>query len=158
MKYKTKFTALVVLALMCSGEALAAGRYTPSADLTEMTDTKTGLIWRRCVEGMSWNGSTCSGTAGSYTHVQALLHANKESTASKPWRLPNIKELSSLVDRSKSKPSIDSAAFPATPSSLFWSSSPVIDAPNNTWIVNFNFGAPDSGVLRSGSNALRLVR
>ncbi|OGW06183.1 MAG: hypothetical protein A2W77_01010 [Nitrospinae bacterium RIFCSPLOWO2_12_39_16] len=38
------------------------------------------------------------------------------------WRLPNIKELRSIVDNTKYDPSIDTTYFPNTNSSFYWSS------------------------------------
>lgn len=129
--------------------ATAASRYAVSTDGLEVTDRQTGLIWRRCVEGMAWNGSTCAyGTTGiGFTWKQALERAASETTQSgKTWRVPNIKELSSIADRSKSwpQPQIDPQAFPApgVPRGLpnyydiyygtyFWSSSPSVTTDYN---------------------------
>ena len=44
-------------------QAAAQERYTPSSDGDEIKDTKTGLMWRRCAEGMIWKKSTCTGKA-----------------------------------------------------------------------------------------------
>jgi hypothetical protein len=32
-----------------------------------VTHTPTALTWKRCAEGLTWSGSTCSGTAKTYT-------------------------------------------------------------------------------------------
>ncbi len=70
-------------------------RYTVSVD--EVTDTVTGLKWKRCVEGLS--GASCTGTAkpASYKEAQAL--ALSAATTAKPWRLPSRTELAGLIDR-----------------------------------------------------------
>jgi Protein of unknown function (DUF1566) len=97
--------------------ALAAP-FTVSADGQEVTDTKTGLIWRRCAAGMTASGGTCTGTASAFTHEAALTHASTQATVTGvAWRLPNVKELSSIADKSRSNPAIDTVAFPATPAS-----------------------------------------
>lgn len=49
--------------------------YVVSTDGTEVTDTKTGLIWRRCPEGMTWSGTACTGTVTLFTHEGALQRA-----------------------------------------------------------------------------------
>jgi len=49
------------------------------------------------------------------------------------WRLPTMDELVSIVDRSRTDPSIDTSFFPGTPSREFWSSSPVAGSPSNGW-------------------------
>ena len=127
-------------------------------DGQEVTGQVTGLIWRRCAEGMAWDNSTCSGTALTFSHENALLRAKTEATASaKPWRLPNVKELASLVDRSRTLPTIDVTAFPATPFGGFWSSSPYAGDSSYAWYVSFSYGYVDYS-SRNDYDAVRLVR
>lgn len=133
---------------------------------TEVTDSKTGLIWRRCPEGMSLSGSTCTGTPTPFTHEAALQFAATQTG----WRLPNIKELSSIVDKNVRiadknliYPAIDSTAFPATPAILFWSSSPFVSSPDRAWVIDFSSGVVGGvgGLGRNDPNfphAVRLVR
>jgi hypothetical protein len=110
-------------------------RYTVSANGQEVVDNKTKLIWRRCIEGMVFNGSTCTGTSEKFSQEaalqQAALQANSSGVA---WRLPNIKELSSIADKSiYFDPAIDSTAFPAAPTSYLWSSTPNVDNSTTSW-------------------------
>ena len=124
MKISFLLAPLLLLAAAC---ALADAPFTVSADGTEVADGRTGLIWRRCAEGMTATGGSCTGTASTFTHESALTRARDQATStSVAWRLPNVKELASIADRSKSNPAIDTAAFPATPSNVFWSSSPLV--------------------------------
>jgi len=153
---KSLLFSLALLGLVPSGAQAAP--FTLSGDGQEVTDQATGLIWRRCMEGMSWDGSTCSGSESTYTHEYALVRARTEATASgKAWRLPNIRELSSIVDRSRASPSIDPAAFPATPLAFFWSSSPYAGDSDYAWYVFFDDGYVN-GYARGGNYAVRLVR
>jgi Protein of unknown function (DUF1566) len=131
----------------------AQTRFSYSSDGTEVTDGKTGLIWRRCSEGQTWSGTTCTGSASSFTHEGALAHAKTQTG----WRLPNVKELTSLVDRSRSDPSINVAAFPATPSDWYWTSSPLVGDSSGAWFVYFSYGGVN-GNSRYGSSRVRLVR
>jgi len=159
MKHILPLLALLLFA-QAPAPALAqqAARFTYSADGQEVTDQATGLIWRRCAEGMAWASSTCTGSALNFTHENALTRAKTEATASgKAWRLPNVKELSSLVDRSRCYPAIDVAAFPATPSSWFWSSSPYAGGSYSAWLVSF-YNCYVSYNFRFNGNAVRLVR
>jgi Protein of unknown function (DUF1566) len=153
-----KIANLVLIMTACiAGVAQAA--YSYSADGSEVIDSATGLTWRRCSEGMTWSGSTCTGTAATYTHEQALLRGKSEATASgKAWRVPNVKELSSITKLGVSiSPSIDIAAFPATPSSGFWSSSPYVGGSYGAWGVYFSSGYVYD-YYRSNSYYVRLVR
>jgi len=148
-------TSVLLLAGLCGvPTAQAQARYSYSADGSEVTDSKTGLIWRRCSEGQSWSAGTCSGAAATYTHEQALVQAQTQTG----WRLPNIKELSSITDKSHINLAIDVTAFPATPpSSWFWSSTPYVKDASKAWDVDFYDGYA-SGDLRSNSYHVRLVR
>lgn len=98
-----------------------AERFTVSGE--EVTDKRTGLVWKRCSEGQTLSGSSCTGTAASYKHEQALARAKSANTTDSAtgWRLPNVKELASLADKGCQSPAIDSTAFPGTPSGVYWS-------------------------------------
>jgi hypothetical protein len=147
-------TLLLLLACLGgAGAAQAQARYSYSADGSEVTDAQTGLVWRRCSQGQSWSGSTCAGSASFYNHEQALALVKAEAG----WRLPNVKELSSLVDASRFNPSIDTAAFPSTPSSYFWSSTPYAGDARFALHLAFNDGRADREA-RASPNHVRLVR
>lgn len=144
--------------------ALAAP-FSVSADGQEVTDAKTGLIWRRCAEGMTASASRCTGNAGLFNHEAAFMRASSQATATGvAWRLPNVKELSSIVDRSRSNPTIDVVAFPDTPTffSIYWSSSPLAVDAKAAWVVSFfngNVGYdPSSRARLNGAVYVRLVR
>ncbi len=125
------------------------------------THAPTGLMWKRCSEGQNWDGSTCTGTANSYTWRQALAAASTSSFADyTDWRLPNVKELRSLVEECRYNPAINDAIFPATPFQVFWSSSPQINYSgwgDWSWTVDFS-GGTDSYSERFTNWPARLVR
>ena len=140
------------------GLAQGADRFSYSKDGSEVTDNATGLVWRRCVEGMTWSGSSCTGSATENTHEAALQPAQAQTGG---WRLPNIKELASIVDRSRKSPAIDPAAFPTTPPGFFWTSSPYVGNSDKAWFVDFYDGSVYGNFntsKRYGSNYVRLVR
>lgn len=136
-------------------------RFVPSASGEEVTDTQTGLIWRRCSEGQIWSGrsSACSGSYALYNWSNALAHA--KSTADSTgvaWRLPNVKELSTLVHRGSISPAIDSSVFPNTPlTNYFWTSTAYAGGASNAWYVFFDDGNVQY-YYRSNKGAVRLVR
>jgi len=135
---------------------------TPTADFTNyvdgtLTHKVTGLMWKQCVEGLSGVGCA-SGTVSEFTWQEALQLANVHSFADyDDWRLPNIKELSSIVERSCSDPAINLSVFPNCPSSSFWSGSPYPDDTTDAWNVLFSLGY-DGLRLRTDSYSVRLVR
>jgi hypothetical protein len=154
MKIKHLLACLLLPVACC---ALAAP-FTVSADGQEVTDTKTGLIWRRCAEGMTASGGTCTGTASTFSHEAALIRARSQTIAtSVAWRLPNVKELSSIADKIRSNPEIYTTAFPATPANAFWSSSPYVSNAILAWVIDFSDGSVSDG-YRYSIGYVRLVR
>ncbi len=133
---------------------LSLKRYARSTDGEEVTDNNTGLVWRRCSEGQTWNGITCTGSASLYDYEQALALAQTQTG----WRLPTKEELSSIVDHSRSNPAIDHAVFPGTAvEGGYWSSSPYAGYAGSAWVVLFSYGSVGSG-YRGDSGYVRLVR
>lgn len=157
MKPVLKICLTLCAGFMASG-ATAQTRYTVSADDQEVTDSRTGLIWRRCAEGMTASSGTCIGSAREFTHEAALERAVAQATKTgKAWRLPDFEELRSISDRNRQIPTIDTSAFPATPTRWFWTSSPDVDYPSAAWLVGFGVGDTVT-YFRYTSNLVRLVR
>ncbi|MCB1660116.1 MAG: DUF1566 domain-containing protein, partial [Pseudomonadales bacterium] len=122
---------------------------------TEVKDTQTNLIWQRCSLGQTWNGSSCTGTAATYNWTNALQTAANMGSG---WHLPNIKELSSLVERACYNASINETYFPNTISGYYWSSSPVPYNSNYAWFVNFSNGSDNHHGYKGNNDYVRLVR
>ncbi|MGB0866433.1 MAG: DUF1566 domain-containing protein [Granulosicoccaceae bacterium] len=115
--------ALLLGALPCAADE----RFVPSADRSTVDDRQTGLRWQRDGSGKA----TDLKAAKHYcTHLRLGGHNN--------WRLPEVKELISLVDEAHYKPS----AFPVfiTVSNLYWSNTVNPKRPGLTWTVNFSDG------------------
>jgi Protein of unknown function (DUF1566) len=150
-------TTVVTAALLLAATlAHSQTRYTYSTAGDEVTDTKTGLTWRRCSEGQTWSGISCTGIAATYTHEQALAHAKAQAGAA-GWRLPSVKELSGIAEKTRTDPVIDTSAFPATPSYWYWSSTPYAGNSGFAWSVLFNNGNVSS-YDRGNYYHVRLVR
>lgn len=133
-----QFASLYLTGLLGILPIAAFAQLNISADGLTVADTKTNLTWKRCVEGMNWDGTSCTGTATKFTHDAAFQLAASQAGAG--WRLPNAKELFSIVDKNAYTPAIDSATFPTTPTSLFWSSSPYVIDSTKALVVDFNYG------------------
>ncbi len=144
-----------------------------------VTDLRSNLMWMRCSPEQSWNGTSCSGKAKSFSWDTAMQAAKTFVFAGKKdWRLPTKKELSSIVVCSSgkregfdkkgaggwcqghyNKPTIDTAVFPDTPSSQFWTSSPLANNKGSAWGISFSAGGDDgSGYYKSRNLYVRLVR
>jgi hypothetical protein len=139
-------------------------RYTPDHENKTVTDKITGLMWKQCAEGLSGDGCTV-GTAIRHTYKGAIEYAKNNTFANhRDWRLPNIKELASLVAFDRYHPAINITLFPKTPTnestnSSFWSSSPKASSLTDAWGMSFDEGT-NFVQTRNNSNSLhvRLVR
>ena len=121
-------------------------------------DKQTGLVWKRCAEGQSWQDGQCKRSPAAFSWLNALAIAEAATFAGKTdWRLPNQKELQSLVEHRCVAPAINLTVFPNAGSGWFWSSSPNAGYRYGAWLVDFNHGY-NPGDDKVGSYAVRLVR
>lgn len=145
--------SIAAVVMLSAGPTLAQ-RFSIVANGEEILDTQTGLVWRRCALGMAWNGSTCEGSPSSLVHQDVLGSA----TQAAGWRLPNVKELFSIVALDRS-PRIDAVAFPATPGTRFLTVTPFIGSPDKAWCVDFGSGTTTlCERFIFGTTAARFVR
>ncbi len=134
--------ALVGLMLCCP--AAQAG-FIDNGDGT-VTDNGTGLMWQQATDN------------GTYTWEQALAYCETLDIAGHTdWRMPNAKELVSLVDSSRTNPCIDISYFPVTFSARYWSSTTERNSTGRAWFVAFAFGYLQ-GYVKTGANYVRAVR
>ncbi len=125
-------------------------------------DTKTGLMWKRCPEGQS--GSDCAeGNASLYNWQEALQQSEIINTTGgfsgyMDWRLPNIKELQSIVEEQCIGPAINLAVFPLKRNLSVWSGSPYSSFGDNAWSVDFDKGFAHPSGARPHSKAVLLLR
>jgi hypothetical protein len=134
---------------------------TPVAGESVVTHSKTGLMWKQCSEGQS--GAGCAtGTASNMTWQDALKSAITANTANfagyNDWRLPNVKELESIVEYCGYNPSINVIQFPLTPGTYFWSASSSVQVNSYAWLVFFNGGNTVASPKTNSQLPARLVR
>lgn len=134
-----------------------SGRFQVNGDGT-VTDKSTGLMWARCAEGLS--GSDCAtGSATSLDWEGALVRARDSDLAGyTDWRLPDLKELSSLVEERCYDPAVNLSVFPNTPAAFFWSATPLASDYTYTRGVHFFYGGITQTSGRFYSQPVRLVR
>ena len=150
-------------------QAGATLSYTNNGDGT-ITDTNTGLMW----EKKSNDGSIHDKDTG-YTWDAAFavhivgLNAGGGFAGHTDWRLPNVKELQSIVNYENLNPTVSPAfntgcaasctvlTCSCTAASFYWSSSTYAVAPSNAWFVGFNIGYVFS-LDKSNSLLVRAVR
>ncbi len=124
-----------------------------------VTDPQTGLMWSRCSLGQD-DDATCSGDAQSSEWRDALLAVRDRNNANwlghDDWRLPNIKELASLLRRDRAWPAID-PVFANTDPGVYWSSTNHAGEPRAVWGAFFSEGNV-FGVDKESMARVRLVR
>lgn len=123
-------------------------------DGSEVLDLKTGLIWQRCSLGQTWNRTRCIGTAKEYTWGAALQSAKQLGN---DYRLPNVKELLTLIEPRCRNPAVNRMFFEETPNYIFWSSTPSHTTGASAWIVDFRDGSSATS-QKSSRFHIRLVR
>jgi hypothetical protein len=139
---------------------LFANRYAEQQDGT-IFDTKTSLHWMRFALGQSWNGKSNITEAKRYSWQEALNAADEFNQTGgfagyQDWRVPTIDELKTIVEKGK-KPAINHAMFPATPLSLFWSSTSAPSLNQSAWAVYF-YGGSAYWYGKTSYYFVRLVR
>ena len=146
-----------------TGEAVSP-RFVNNGNGT-VTDNLTGLIWLR-------EGNCTIFFAGDVTGVnprpweKALAAAQQlaagycdlsDGSVAGDWRLPNLRELQSLIDYSQFDPSLPPGhPFLNTVSSSYWSSTTNAYFTDYAWVMSFDGG--DSGILRKSDIISYYVR
>jgi hypothetical protein len=130
----------------CRGE----GRFVDNLDGT-VTDTCTGLMWQQDTvdpnrtgtydenDGLTWQGAL--------KYCEGLSFAGHDD-----WRLPNVRELRSILDYGRRIPCID-PIFGAE-SRWYWSSTTNADVTDSAWLADFAGGL----VHRLGKENTLLIR
>jgi len=123
-------------------------RFTDNSDGT-VTDNLTGLVWLKQANYISTGGGTGKTTwSDAVDFCKALASGTcglSDGSSAGDWRLPNIKELQSLIDYSQSYPPLPSGhPFTSVQSYTYWSSTDHIAGPSYVWQVFMNFGYPGS--------------
>jgi len=137
---------------LLKGVAHPASRFTDNGDGT-VTDNLTGLMWMteaNCIGNVDTAADSDGGVDGrvywqtALDYVAAVNTATYDcnvTTAHTDWRLPNRKELWSLVDLGQTDPALSSGhPFTGVVSSYYWSSSTVETNPRSAWNVFFYYG------------------
>ena len=134
-----------------------------------ITDYATGLMWAQ-------DPSLCGGTivydatnlwasdpgtprqmtwADAITNCEALSYAGHND-----WRLPNVRELQSIVDYGRYEPSIDTSFFTSVPSTytFYWSSTTHASVTGVARDVDFHRGDVISSSSKDAARYVRPVR
>jgi hypothetical protein len=111
-----------------------------------VTDLATGMMWYEPETGeMTWREAL--------SFCEGLDWAGHDD-----WRLPNIKELQSIVDVQLPGPTLDTDFFPGCRPFIYWSSTTNGKHPEFAWYVNFDDGHTYDGGLKTRKYYVRPVR
>ena len=121
-----------------------AGRFVDNQDGT-VTDTCTGLMWEK------------NSAPGNYLWQSALQYCDRlEVAGHTDWRLPNLRELRTLVDYGGQVPAID-PVFQAI-AEVYWTSSTYNVDPTHAWTVGFQDGEGNAHEAKVDPFPVRAVR
>ena len=134
--------AMIVVTLPTPADASApGGRYVVKNGGTSkgtVYDTKTKLTWQQAIPSTTYT----------WAEAETYCAGVGRRLGGKGWRLPTISELQSIIDFSQTAaPMIDSNAFPSTPASDFWSSTPSATSSGYAMTVDFLSGVSDGYVV-----------
>ncbi|MEZ5512516.1 MAG: DUF1566 domain-containing protein [Steroidobacteraceae bacterium] len=177
----SNLTRLVLLTLLLAGEAVAQQVCNPAVTQGTPTfrfefmstetvlDLQTGLMWLRCPLGFAvddrgtrddYSDDLCSASPGPQffdwtgaLQAGAALNTSGGAGSYTDWRVPNIKELVTIVDRKCLRPAQNLAVFPEVRIATAWTST-TYEKLREAAYVDFEYGDNDQGQ----KTALRLVR
>ena len=140
-----KIFTLMAIIITFSRVGVIAGDFTDNGDGT-VTDDNTGLMWQQT-------------EAGSKNWEDAIIYCEGLSLAGyTDWRLPNIKELRSIIDDRIIDGAIETDYFPDAHMSEYWSSTTSLRYTENAWYVNFSQGSVNLLMDKSNYLYVRCVR
>ena len=122
----------------------------------------TGLVWKRCIEGQTFESGQCTGTEhteqrknwNAWAETDRLLptsFANQTNWGigagfsqnlleSGGWRMAYKNELLKITENCGDNPKVNRMVFPDSPFSWVWSGSPDADVSSDAWAVGFGSG------------------
>jgi Protein of unknown function (DUF1566) len=131
-----------------NGENTSIPPSTPTSSFSVLGDStvlapRTKLMWMRCLVGQTLSGGVCTGTPSSFTWADALNVAKGQTVAGhNDWRLPNVKELFSILEDRCYTPALNADLFPISELFTAWSSTPsavnLANAFIEAWAVDGN--------------------
>jgi len=129
------------------GYPLTGDKYLDNGDGT-ITDLATGLMWPKDATGAGcYNGAT-------RTWVQAIAFCEELDFAEHDdWRLPNVKELQTIIDYSRKSPCID-PIFLNTVASAYWSGTTYLGNTDFAWYWWFANGNLSNGLKAGGARVM----
>lgn len=111
------------------------------------TDNRTGLMWAKDGNSAGCNNGSSSTWEQALSFCEGLTYANYSD-----WRLPNRRELMSIVDYGRISPAINMAYFTNTENYYYWTSTTYVPSVTYAWPVDFGSGSVGVGGTVNGTS------
>jgi hypothetical protein len=121
-------------------------RFRDNGDGT-VTDYLTGLMWLKDGSCLKNNWTSALQTISAFNSSSVEYNCQGYEAGYSDWRLPDIKELGSLINYGQSNLAVwlNSIGFQNIRYSSYWSSTTYQGQTSNAWLVNMNNGAEITG-------------
>jgi hypothetical protein len=146
------------------GRSSPSSRFVDNADGT-VTDKESKLMWLRCSAGQAWafESGRCTGEADrlSWAAAQSLASDvnRRGSFFFNDWRVPQLRELATIAERSCANPRVNLAVFPGTEASRYWTVTSRPGTHDEAHAYALSFGAEGMAYLaKDEAHGVRLVR
>ena len=136
-------------------------RYKDNEDHT-IIDYRTGLMWQKCNYGQQTEAAGACGATNTEIRnwTEALTYCEGLTlNADSDWRLPDVNELFSIYDLTKtSGHAIDETFFSPAEWNLYWTSTTRNNSPDEARIIDFEANGNSYTRAKSSSAHVRCVR
>jgi hypothetical protein len=138
-----------------AGALWPASRFQANADASFVLDRLSGIVWSTATQ--TPGPTVCAGSGLNLDWQQALDHLACLNNPAHPylgrtdWRLPNRKELQSLIDYSRGAPALPGGhPFNDNVGKTYWSATTDVSVPKNAWAVSM-FDGTLSSAAKAGT-------
>lgn len=116
-------------------------------------DRATGLVWAADGHGAGCKNGSSASWSNAILYAENLIFANLPD-----WRLPNVRELASIIDNGNNLPCVKEPPFINTYSTSYWTSTTRKDLTTFAWHINFDIGIIYIKEKALGDYKVRCVR
>ena len=103
-------------------------------------DRVNHLAWRRCSAGQTPAYKNCRGQAKAMNYIEAQEYCQALKDEGKTWRLPALREIESLLDKTATNARINQRYFPDTPGDAYWSAERYRRSSYSVMVFDFSLG------------------